>query len=109
MSTALKSSTLSTASFSAAARGASSAADAERQAAATVIDTLDITGYLPMPLEELVDPDGPQDQLPQLQKALLVVQGMDPPGVGARDLRECLLLQIRHDMPHARQMRRLVA
>jgi RNA polymerase sigma-54 factor len=61
-----------------------------------------------MPIEELVDPDGPQDQLPQLKKALTVVQGMDPPGVGARDLKECLLLQIPSDMPSARQLRRLV-
>jgi RNA polymerase sigma-54 factor len=62
-----------------------------------------------MPLEELVDPDGPPNQLEVLQKALRAVQGMDPPGVAARDLKECLLLQIRHDMPNARQLRRLVA
>jgi RNA polymerase sigma-54 factor len=80
----------------------------ERQAADKVIYNLDINGYLPMPLEELVDPDGPQDQLPLLQKALVVVQGMDPPGVGARDLKECLLLQIGSEMPNVRQLRRLV-
>ncbi|MFN9959873.1 MAG: RNA polymerase sigma-54 factor, partial [bacterium] len=34
---------------------------------------------------------------------------MEPAGVAARDLRECLLLQIRPDMPHARQLRRIVA
>ena len=83
--------------------------EAERQAADKIIYNLDINGYLPMPLEELIDPDGPQEQLPQLQKALAVVQGMDPPGVGARDLKECLLLQIRPDMPNARQLRRLVS
>ncbi len=81
----------------------------ERQAADKVIYNLDANGYLPMPLEELVDPEGPADQLAQLQKALAVVQTMDPPGVGARDLRECLLLQIRPDTPHARHLRRLVA
>ena len=80
----------------------------ERQAADKVIYNLDINGYLPMPLEELVDPDGPQDQLPELQKALVVVQGMDPPGVGAHDLKECLLLQIGPEMPNVRQLRRLV-
>jgi len=83
--------------------------EAERQAADKVIYNLDINGYLPMPLEELVDTDGPPDQLPQLQKALLVVQGMDPPGVGARDLKECLLLQIRPETPNVRQLRRLVS
>jgi RNA polymerase sigma-54 factor len=80
----------------------------ERQAADKVIYNLDANGYLSMPMEELVDPDGPKDQLEQLHKALKVVQGMDPLGVAARDLRECLLLQIRPDMPHARQLRRLV-
>lgn len=83
--------------------------DAERQAADKVIYNLDANGYLPMPLEELVDPEGPAGQLALLEKALAVVQTMDPPGVGARDLRECLLLQIGADMPHAGQLRRLVA
>jgi RNA polymerase sigma-54 factor len=62
-----------------------------------------------MPLEELVDPDGPPHQLAALQKALTVVQTMDPPGVGARDLRECLLLQLTAETPDARKLRRLVA
>jgi len=82
--------------------------ESERQAADKVIYNLDINGYLPMPLEELVDPDGPQDQLPLLQKALSVVQGMDPAGVGARDLKECLLLQMHADMPQGRLLRRLI-
>ena len=83
--------------------------DAERQAADKVIYNLDANGYLPMPLEDLVDPDGPKDQIEHLKKMLTVVQGMDPLGVGARDLKECLLLQIPHDMRHARQIRRLVS
>ena len=83
--------------------------EAERVAADKVIYNLDANGYLPMPLAELVDPDGPADQLQHLEKALGIVQNMDPAGVGARDLKECLLLQIRSDMPHARQLRRLIA
>ncbi|NBT12434.1 MAG: RNA polymerase sigma-54 factor [Planctomycetia bacterium] len=84
----------------------------ERAAADRIIYNLDANGYLPMPLDDLVDPEGADDrptQLAQLEKALTVVQGMDPLGVGARDLRECLLLQIRPDTPHARQLRRLVS
>ncbi len=86
-----------------------------RQAAEKVIYNLDPNGYLPMPLEDLVDVEAPRDsapwqaQLSQLEEALSVVQGMEPAGVGARDLRECLLLQIRPEMPHARQLRRLVS
>ena len=84
----------------------------ERQAAEKIVYNLDANGYLSTPLEDLVDPDGPPDratQLALLEKALGVVQGMDPLGVAARDLRECLLLQIRSDTPHARQLRRLVS
>ncbi len=83
--------------------------DEERAAADRIIYNLDANGYLPMPLEELIDPDGPANQIELLTKALRVVQGMDPPGIAARDLKECLLLQIRHDTPSARQLRRLVA
>ena len=83
--------------------------EAERQAADKVIYNLDANGYLPMPLAELIDPDGPKNQLQQLEKALSVVQGMDPLGVAARDLKECLLLQIRPEMPQARQLRRVVS
>ncbi|MFM8734759.1 MAG: RNA polymerase factor sigma-54 [Pirellulales bacterium] len=83
--------------------------ETDREAADRVIYNLDANGYLPMPLEELVDPDGPPDQLTRLEKALRVVQSMDPPGVAARDLKECLLLQIAPDMPNAGQLRRLVA
>jgi RNA polymerase sigma-54 factor len=80
----------------------------DKVAADKIIYNLDANGYLPMPLEELVDPDGPAGQLESLRRGLRAVQGMDPPGVAARDLKECLLLQIRHDTPNARQLRRLV-
>ena len=83
--------------------------DAERVAADKVIYNLDANGYLPMPLEDLVDADGSPDQITHLYKALAAVQSMDPPGVGARDLKECLLLQIHHDTPNARNLRRLVS
>ncbi len=83
--------------------------EAERAAADKVIYNLDANGYLPMPLEELVDSDGPAGQLELLSKALEVVQGLEPAGVAARDLRECLLLQIRSDMPDAARMRRIVS
>jgi len=81
---------------------------AEEQAADRIIHNLDVNGYLLLPLEELVDPEGPAGQLECLQKALRVVQSMDPPGVGARDLKECLLLQLTPDFPEAARLRRLV-
>jgi len=44
----------------------------------------------------------------QVEEALLAVQKLDPPGVGARDLKECLLLQVTPETPHADLVRRLI-
>jgi RNA polymerase sigma-54 factor len=85
---------------------------AVRQAADKIIYNLDANGYLQLPLEELVDADAPEGQpaqLTHLEAALRIVQSMDPTGVGARDLRECLLLQIPATSPHAGRLRRLVS
>jgi RNA polymerase sigma-54 factor len=85
---------------------------AVRQAADKIIYNLDANGYLQLPLDELVDSDAPEGQPAQrahLEAALRIVQSMDPTGVGARDLRECLLLQIPTSSPHAGRLRRLVS
>jgi len=85
---------------------------AVRQAADKIIYNLDANGYLQLPLEELFDLDGTEGQpaqLAHLESALRIVQSMDPTGVGARDLRECLLLQIPATSPHAGRLRRLVS
>jgi RNA polymerase sigma-54 factor len=44
----------------------------------------------------------------QVEEALTFVQKLDPPGVGARDLRECLLLQITPETPHRDLLRVLI-
>ncbi len=80
----------------------------QRAAADRVIYNLDANGYLQLPMEELVDADGPEGQLEDLTAALEVVQGMEPRGVGARSLRECLLLQIEGATPEAVRLRRIV-
>ncbi|MGE0606727.1 MAG: RNA polymerase factor sigma-54 [Pirellulales bacterium] len=82
---------------------------ATRQMAERIIYSLDHNGYLPCPLEELLDANAGPDQLKLAQEALSVVHRLDPPGVGARDVRECLLLQILPTMPMHEQMRTLVA
>jgi len=45
----------------------------------------------------------------QIEEALHVVQKLDPPGVGARDLREALLLQLAPETPHCKVLRELIA
>lgn len=57
-----------------------------------LIGNLDESGYLKDPLENLAATAG--GELPQLEAALRLVQSLEPTGVGARDLRECLLLQL---------------
>jgi RNA polymerase sigma-54 factor len=44
----------------------------------------------------------------QVEDALYVVQKLEPPGVGARDLKECLLLQVNADTPHKDLVRRMI-
>jgi RNA polymerase sigma-54 factor len=79
-----------------------------RQMCVRVIYSLDSNGYLSVPLEELVDPNAVSEQLPLARKALAVVQKLDPPGVGARDLRECLLLQLSPEMPYYEPLRNII-
>ena len=57
-----------------------------------LIGCLNSAGYLDCPLAELAE----EVRVPlfELEQALLAIQTLDPPGVGARDLSECLLLQL---------------
>jgi RNA polymerase sigma-54 factor len=74
----------------------------DRAALWALIESLDADGYLADPLEEIAerladdaDPQDREDLLQRLQCALKWLQSLDPPGVGARDLAECLTLQLR--------------
>ncbi len=70
-------------------------------AAEAIIFNLADTGILPCTLEAVSDGMDVPLPLEALERALRVVQSLEPPGVGARDLRECLLLQIRPDTEDA--------
>ena len=59
----------------------------------SVLGNLNEDGFLAASLEEIAETGG--DRIEDLQEALRLVQECDPPGVAARDLRECLLLQLR--------------
>ena len=65
-----------------------------RDIGAAIIGNLDDDGYLVASFEELAAM-GPWP-VGDVERALKLVQGFDPTGVAARDLQECLLLQIRH-------------
>jgi len=66
--------------------------DAVRDAADSIIGNLDEDGYLSASLEEIAAIG--EHQREEVEAALRVVQNLDPAGVGARNLRECMLLQI---------------
>ncbi len=65
-----------------------------KKAGQAIIDYIDDRGYLTVRLEQLYNKDHAGFDLDHLKEALRLVQQLDPPGVGARDLRECLLIQI---------------
>ncbi|HEY0790016.1 MAG TPA: RNA polymerase factor sigma-54 [Chthoniobacterales bacterium] len=65
----------------------------QREAAELIIGNLDDAGFLPTSLDEIAN--APNRELSALQSALELVQTFDPVGVGAQDLRECLLIQLR--------------
>ena len=60
-----------------------------------IIDYLDDKGYLTTRLEHLHNKDKHDFGIEHLQQALELVQKLEPTGVGARDVRECLLIQMR--------------
>jgi RNA polymerase sigma-54 factor len=64
--------------------------------ARVVVESLDDDGYLRTPLSELVDAAAlePEVSLDEMQIALKLVQSLDPVGVSARDVAECLALQL---------------
>lgn len=59
-----------------------------------IIYALDGNGYLSVPLEELTKTAEFPITIKQAKDALKIIQTLEPPGVGARDLKECLLLQL---------------
>src|ERR1700722_8702868 len=63
-----------------------------RDAADNIIGNLNENGYLTATLEEIADSG--QHSMAEVQEGLRMVQSLDPAGVGAKDVRECLLLQI---------------
>ncbi len=66
--------------------------DDVRDAADTIVGNLDENGYLTETLADLSSEGG--HKMEDLEVALKAVQSCDPAGVGARDPRECLLLQL---------------
>ena len=65
----------------------------ERFIGQAIIDAIDETGYLREPIEEIAERLGAP--IDEAQALLAIIQRFDPAGVGARDLAECLAIQLR--------------
>lgn len=72
-----------------------------KQVGAYIIGNLDEDGYLRREIDALVDDLAFSQNISitekEVEKVLQVVQQLDPPGIGARTLQECLLLQLRRN------------
>ena len=66
--------------------------------AETIIGNLDESGYLSREIDAIVDDivfsQGLEIEEEEVTNVLTKIQSLDPAGIGARDLKECLLLQI---------------
>lgn len=75
-------------------------ADRQLQLADYIIDCLDCHGFLQQNLEDMADDlsfkQGVLVEEEELQEVVNHIQKLDPIGVGAKNTRECLLLQLRH-------------
>jgi RNA polymerase sigma-54 factor len=65
-----------------------------RAAGEAIISYIDAEGYLRTPLEDIQKESKTPLKLDDLHEALRMIQDLEPAGVGARDLAECLLLQL---------------
>jgi RNA polymerase sigma-54 factor len=69
--------------------------DAEKEIGVLVIGSLDQDGYLTLTTEEVAFLANVWPETEMVEKVLTRIQQFDPPGVAARDLPECLLIQLR--------------
>lgn len=77
--------------------------DDEREIAEFLVGSIDDDGYLRRDVQDIVDDmaftQGIYTDEKAVEKMLHILQDLEPSGVGARDLLECLLLQLRHKTP----------
>ena len=68
--------------------------DEEMNLAGILVSYIDDDGYIKVPMNQIAEDEGVSAE--DLESVLPFVQEFDPPGVGARDLQECLLIQAKH-------------
>jgi len=79
-----------------------------RELGETIIRNLDDNGYLRVSLEDIIRDVQSSATVEQAETALALVQRLEPAGVGARDLQECLLIQLKRGDDDNQLARRIV-
>lgn len=79
--------------------------DEEQDIAEFLVGSIDESGYIRRPIQDIMDDLAFTQNVftteKTIEKVLLIVQDLDPAGVGARNLQECLLLQLERKTPTA--------
>ncbi|ACZ75182.1 MULTISPECIES: RNA polymerase factor sigma-54 [Dickeya] len=87
--------------------------DTDAAIATSIVDAVDNTGYLTVSLDDIRESIGNEEvTLEEVEAVLKRVQRFDPVGVAARDLRECLLVQLSQfnsDVPRLSEARLIVS
>ena len=69
--------------------------DTDRAIATSIVDAVDETGYLTVPLEDILESMGDDEiDIDEIEAVLKRIQRFDPVGIAAKDLRDCLLIQL---------------
>ena len=86
--------------------------ETDRAIAASIIDAIDTTGYLTVPLTDILESLGNDEcDIEEVEAVLKRIQHFDPIGVGARDLQESLLTQLSQfatDTPYLAEARSII-
>ncbi|WP_024562564.1 RNA polymerase factor sigma-54 [Siccibacter turicensis] len=87
--------------------------DTDRAIATSIVDAVDDTGYLTVPVEDILESIGNDElSIEEVCAVLKRVQRFDPVGVAARDLRDCLLIQLSQfakETPRLAEAQRIVS
>lgn len=78
----------------------------EQYLVSILISYIDDDGYIKVPLEQIAEDENVNKD--DLESVLPFVQEFDPPGVGSRDLKECLLVQAQHLQEDTRDLVALI-
>ena len=77
--------------------------DTDREIAEFLVGSIDDMGYIRRTIQDIVDDmaftQGIYTDEKNVERMLHVIHELEPSGVGARDLQECLLLQLKHKTP----------